>query len=181
VPPAVAACAISALLDLKDRLLVEAALAEVISLVAGHLDVLPVGADWLGPPPLQQLSHSRAPSQQRLAGGLRSQNIVVHWHASSAQSLLPSMQVATRVTVLRRLWPMIALLQSPTDRTTAFAASWRTALEMHLHASEAAAKGAFVWGLGLWFGQPPESLVSGVHVEFPLGVFPLGESSAKTK
>jgi hypothetical protein len=42
VPPAVAASAISALLDLKDRLLVEAALAEVISLVAGHLDVLPV-------------------------------------------------------------------------------------------------------------------------------------------
>jgi len=70
---------------------VEAALSEVISLVAGHMDVLPV---------------------------------------------------ATRVDVLRRLWPMIALLQSPTDRTTAFATSWSTALEMHLQASEAAAKGA---------------------------------------
>ena len=43
VPPAVAASAISALLELKERLLVEAALAEVISLVAGHLDVLLVG------------------------------------------------------------------------------------------------------------------------------------------
>lgn len=43
IPPAVAASAISALLELKERLLVEAALAEVISLVAGHLDVLPVG------------------------------------------------------------------------------------------------------------------------------------------
>lgn len=90
VPPAVAASAISALLELKERLLVEAALAEVISLVAGHLDVLPV---------------------------------------------------TTRVDVLRRLWPMIALLQSPTDRMTAFAASWRTALDLHLQASEAAAKG----------------------------------------
>ncbi|GBF90113.1 hypothetical protein Rsub_02821 [Raphidocelis subcapitata] len=90
VPPSVAASAIAALLELKERTLVEAALAEVISLVAGHLDVLPV---------------------------------------------------ATRVDVLRRLWPMIALLQSPTDRMTAFAASWRTAVDMHLQASEAASKG----------------------------------------
>lgn len=43
VPPSVAASAIAALLELKERMLVEAALAEVISLVAGHLDVLPVG------------------------------------------------------------------------------------------------------------------------------------------
>lgn len=42
VPPSVAALAISALLELKERVLVEAALAEVINLVAGHLDVLPV-------------------------------------------------------------------------------------------------------------------------------------------
>ncbi|KAI8464574.1 MAG: hypothetical protein J3K34DRAFT_114028 [Monoraphidium minutum] len=91
VPPSVAASAISALLELKERLLVEAALAEVISLVAGHLDVLPV---------------------------------------------------STRVDVLRRLWPMIALLQSPTDRTAAFAAAWRTALQMHLQAAEAAANGS---------------------------------------
>ena len=42
VPPAVAASAISALLELKERVLVEAALGDVISLVAGHLDVLPV-------------------------------------------------------------------------------------------------------------------------------------------
>ena len=43
VPPSVAASAISTLLELKERMLVEAALGVVISLVAGHLDVLPVG------------------------------------------------------------------------------------------------------------------------------------------
>ena len=44
---------------------------------------------------------------------------------------------------------MIALLQSPTDRTTAFAASWHTALDMHAQASEAIARGeAFVDGCG---------------------------------
>lgn len=42
VPPSVAASAITALLDLKDRVLVEAALGDVIALVAGHLGVLPV-------------------------------------------------------------------------------------------------------------------------------------------
>jgi hypothetical protein len=63
-----------------------------------------------------------------------------HRARAPAASLGP--QVATRNDVLRRLWPMIALLQSPTDRATAFAASWRTALDMHLHAAEAAAKGA---------------------------------------
>ena len=47
-----------------------------------------------------------------------------------------------RTDVLGRLWPMIALLQSPTDRTTAFAAAWRTALDMHLQAADAASKGA---------------------------------------
>jgi hypothetical protein len=51
-------------------------------------------------------------------------------------------QVEARVDVLRRLWPMISLLQSPTDRTAAFVAAWRTALGMHLQAAEAAAKGA---------------------------------------
>lgn len=46
VPPSVAASAIEALLELKERLLVEAGLAEVIALVAGHLGVLPVSAAW---------------------------------------------------------------------------------------------------------------------------------------
>ncbi|WIA16763.1 hypothetical protein OEZ85_013414 [Tetradesmus obliquus] len=79
VPPATAAAAIEALLELKGRLLVEAALEEVVSLVAAHLELL---------------------------------------------------QVPTRLAVLQRLWPMIALLQSPTDRLTAFAHSWRAALDL---------------------------------------------------
>ncbi|KAF8065439.1 hypothetical protein HT031_003040 [Scenedesmus sp. PABB004] len=68
-----------ALMELQGRLLVEAALEEIVSLVAAHLDVL---------------------------------------------------QVPTRLAVLSRLWPMIALLQSPTDRLTAFAHSWRAALQL---------------------------------------------------
>lgn len=75
---------LQALLELKGRLLVEAALEEVVSLIAAHLDVL---------------------------------------------------QVPTRLAVLQRLWPMIALLQSPTDRLTAFAHSWRAALELALAAN----------------------------------------------
>ena len=75
-----------ALLELKGRLLVEAALEEVVSLITAHLDVL---------------------------------------------------QVPTRLAVLQRLWPMIALLQSPTDRLTAFAHSWRAALELALSANTA--------------------------------------------
>ena len=90
VPPSVAASAVAALLELKERALVEAALSEVIGLVAGHLDALPP---------------------------------------------------ALRADVLRRLWPMIALLQSPTDRMAAFATGWRTALEMHLEAAAAVADG----------------------------------------
>ncbi len=42
VPPAVAASAIEALLELKDLQLVEAGLQEIVSLVASHLDVLQV-------------------------------------------------------------------------------------------------------------------------------------------
>lgn len=61
----------------------------------------------------------------------------------------PALQVPARVNVLRRLWPMIGLLQSPTDRATAFAASWRTALDMHQQAAEAAARGAKRWRGGL--------------------------------
>lgn len=48
VPPAVAAMAIEALLELKERVLVEAALEEVVSVVASHLDVLQVGGRGLG-------------------------------------------------------------------------------------------------------------------------------------
>lgn len=50
-------------------------------------------------------------------------------------------QVPTRLAVLQRLWPMIALLQSPTDRLTAFAHSWRAALDLSMTSSTAAAQG----------------------------------------
>ena len=157
VPPSVAASAIAALLELKERLLVEAALVEVISLVAGHLDVLPVLCEGghLVPATRQScacacggegaslsfglLLHTQtvgsavAPSRTVCASfGSICKHLFTHTHA---------LQIVTRLDVLRRLWPMIALLQSPTDRTTAFAATWRTALDMHLQASEAAANG----------------------------------------
>lgn len=41
---------LQALLELKGRLLVEAALEELVSLVAGHLDVLQARPQWEGTP-----------------------------------------------------------------------------------------------------------------------------------
>lgn len=105
---------LQALLELKGRLLVEAALEEVVSLIAAHLDVL---------------------------------------------------QVPTRMSVLQRLWPMIALLQSPTDRLTAFAHSWRAALELALSSTAAntlAGKDSLshilMWFVMLMFGLCPMCL-----------------------
>jgi hypothetical protein len=90
-----------ALLGLRGRLLVEAALEDVVSLVAAHLDVL---------------------------------------------------QVPTRLVVLSRLWPLIALLQSPTDRLTAFAHAWQAALQLALDSAAAAAAGEAAGGARLWAG-----------------------------
>lgn len=59
----------------------------------------------------------------------------------SAALLLCHAQVPARLAVLSRLWPTIALLQSPTDRLTAFAHAWRTALDLALTATAAAAAG----------------------------------------
>ncbi len=60
---------------------------------------------------------------------------------SLAASHLELLQVPARLSVLRRLWPLIALLQSPSDRMTAFANCWRAALALHLDARTAALTG----------------------------------------
>lgn len=50
--------------------------------------------------------------------------------------------MGARRSALQRLWPLIALLQSPSDRMTAFANVWRAALDLHLETSAAKARGA---------------------------------------
>jgi len=91
----------------------------------------------------------------------------------------PSLQVPTRLAVLSRLWPMIALLQSPTDCLTAFAHAWRAALALALDSTAAAAQGAQqqqqqqrmsvaqqVWAGAHWQGwhRCPHQLGAGVAV-----------------
>ncbi len=48
--PSATPAMLQALLELKGRLLVEAALEELVSLVAGHLDVLQARPQWEGTP-----------------------------------------------------------------------------------------------------------------------------------
>ena len=52
-------------------------------------------------------------------------------------------QVSTRLAVLQRLWNLIALLQSPTDRMTAFAHVWVAAIDLHLQSKQAASQGGY--------------------------------------
>jgi hypothetical protein len=66
-----------------------------------------------------------------------------------ASSAAAAAQVPTRLAVLQRLWPMIALLQSPTDRLTAFAHSWRAALELSISSSNGSSGSAGVRQLSI--------------------------------
>jgi hypothetical protein len=161
-------------------LLVEAGLEEVVSLVASHLDSLQVGAGE-GKERGEEgegttVCSTCCPALPPLPATLASPDLYLCQHTPSTTHLVPLSpsrsppplpfpppsrhpspchpppQVSTRLKVLQRMWGLIALLQSPTDRMTALAAVWRTALDLHMASAQARTQGGGGGWVGGWLG-----------------------------